>query len=118
MIVGERPGGRRNALWHIDFITPCQESWIREDGTALIAMTPSGGKTRVVRSFANGTETVGGDHVDAATEAAPPGAWEIVVSVWVNQPTFEQVDGGHVLHNDRARNLVTAAMTRPEAKAG
>jgi DNA gyrase/topoisomerase IV subunit B len=90
---------------------------IREEGRALVAMTAADGESRVVRSFVNGIETIGGDHVDAALAAAPPGVWDMVVSVWVRQPLFERVDRGHVVHNQTARYLVTTAITKPEAKA-
>lgn len=83
---------------------------VRDAGRALIAMTDADGESRVVRSFVNGIETAGGDHVDAALAAAHAGAWAMVVSVWVRQPQFEQVDNGYVVHDETARDLVTAAM--------
>lgn len=90
---------------------------VRDEGRALVAMGPSEGTSRVARSFVNGIETIGGDHVDAALASAPPGVWTMVVSVWIKQPRFERVDNGYVVHNQAARDLVTAAMAPPENKA-
>jgi DNA gyrase/topoisomerase IV subunit B len=90
---------------------------VRRDGRALVAITPTEGDPRVVRSFVNGIETIGGDHVDAALASAPAGAWAMVVSVWVRQPSFQEVATGYVIRSDTARDLVTAAITSPEAMA-
>ena len=91
---------------------------IRDDGRALVAMAASDTSPSVVRSFVNGIETVGGDHVGAALAAAPPGGWAMIVSVWVKHPQFERVDeGGYVARSDSARDLVAAAMQSEDAKA-
>ncbi len=88
----------------------------RAEGTALVALARSEGESQVARSFVNGIETVGGDHVAAALASAPR-ACTMVVSVWVKRPRFERVDRGYVVHNKAARDLVTAAMAVPETKA-
>ena len=90
---------------------------VRRDGRALVAIARAEGDSRVVRSFVNGIETVGGDHVDAALASAPAGAWAMVVSVWIRQPSFQDMATGYVVRGDTARDLVTAAMTSPEALA-
>ena len=90
---------------------------IVDEGRALVAMTAGeGSESRVVRSFVNGIETAGGDHVDAALATAPPGAWDMVVSVWMRQPEFHREGDGYVVRAATARDLVAAAMA-PEAKA-
>ena len=88
---------------------------VHDEGRALVALAPAERESRVVRSFINGTETVGGDHVEAALAAAPPGQWAIAVSVWVRHPHFERVDDGYVVRHDAARELVNAAMTQATA---
>jgi DNA gyrase/topoisomerase IV subunit B len=92
---------------------------VRDTGIALVATTRAESDSRVVRSFVNGTETVGGDHVEAVLESLPPGNWRAIVSVWVRQPVFEPTHDGHVVHHQAARDLVTAAMTSShESQAG
>lgn len=84
---------------------------IRDDGMALIALADSDDESTVVRSFANGIETVGGDHVEAALASAPPRS-AMIVSVWVKHPDYRHADGGGcVLRDETARALVEAALT-------
>lgn len=112
-VVGS-PGGLARLL---DASSTTTRKLIRDNGTALIAMAPTDGGSVVVRSFANGIETVGGDHVDALLGSMPPGAWRAVVSVWVRQPSFEAAGTGYVARSEAARELVTAAMADAESTA-
>lgn len=97
----------------LDASSTTTRKMIRAEGRALVALARSEGESHVARSFVNGIETVGGDHVAAALASAPR-ACTMVVSVWVKQPRFERIGKGYVVHNEAARDLVTAAMAPPE----